>query len=178
MGKIFNLENVILNWPQVFTPQTSKMYPKNAPKYSTGILIEANSPNHHALVNAMNEVAAESFPEGNCGFPKVDPTPDGKYVSVRASASADNPPGVLDGQKNEILNPGELYSGVVANVAIDVYATANYRKVCVGLLGVQKVKDGPRMDNRPDPAELFSPIKVVNNLQPQPGAPSVGKLLG
>ena len=176
MGKIFNFENVVVNWPQLFTPQTSKKYPKNAPKYSVQCLIEVGSPNHHAVVNAMNEVAAESFPDGNCGFPKLDTTPDGKYIQVRASASADAPPGVLDGRKNEILQPGEIYSGCICNVAIDVYATTNYQKVCVGLLGVQKVKDGPRMDNRPDPAELFQPINVVNNLQP--GAPSVGKLLG
>jgi len=178
MGKIFNLESVVLNWPSIFTAQGSKKFPNNAPKFSVSCVIEANSPNHHALVNAMNEVAAENFPDGGCNFPELKPSADGKTVEVRASASADNPPGVLDGQKNEILQPGEIYSGVVANVAVDVYATTTYNRVCIGLLGVQKVADGPRMDNRPDPTELFKPINVVNTIQPQPGAPTVGKLLG
>ena len=176
MGKIFNLESVVLNWPQVFVAKGSKKFPANPPKFSVACVIEANSPNHHALVNALNEIAGESFPDGNCKFPELTPSADGKTIEVRASANADNPPGVLDGSKNEILQPGEIYSGVVANVAVDVYASTTYGRVCVGLLGVQKVKDGPRMDNRPDPTELFQPISVVNTLQP--GAPTVGKLLG
>jgi hypothetical protein len=176
MGKIFNLDSVVLNWPQIFTAKGSKKFPTNPPKYSVVCMIEANSLNHHAVVNAMNEIAAESFPDGNCKYPDMAPSTDGKYIEIRASANADNPPGVLDGSKNEILNPSEIYSGVVCNVALDVFASTNYGRVCVGLLGVQKVADGPRMDNRPDTSELFQPINVVNNLQP--GAPTVGKLLG
>jgi len=176
MGKLFNLESVTINWPQVFSAKGSKKFPTNPAKFSASCLIEAGSANHHALVNAMNEVATESFPDGACQFPTLAPSADGKYVEVRASANADSPPGVLDGSKNEILNPGEIYSGVVCNVALDVFASTNYGRVCIGLLGVQKVKDGPRMDNRPDTSELFQPINVVNNLQP--GAPTVGKLLG
>jgi len=178
MGKIFNLESVILNWPQVFTAQGSKKFPSNPPKYAVVCMIEVNSANHHALVNAMNEVASEAFPGGGCGFPTLKNTPEGKFVEVRASASADNPPGVLDGSKNEILNPAEIYSGVVANVAIDIYATTTYNKVCVGLLGIQKVAEGPRLDNRPDTSELFQPINVVNNVTPAATPPAIGKLLG
>lgn len=174
MGKIFNLSEVVLNWPTLFTPKASKMYPNNPPRYSVNCAVPVNSPDHHAIVNAINETAAEFFPEGNCSFPIMKPSPDGTTIEVRSAAAESNPPGVIDGQKNEILNPGEIYSGVVANVAIDVYASVANRRVCIGLLGVQKVKDGPRMDNKPDTSELFSPIATVNTLQPG-AAPIVPK---
>ena len=62
MGQIFNLESVVLNWPTLFTAKGSRMYPNNPPKYSTSCVVEANSPNHHALVNAINKVSTEFFP--------------------------------------------------------------------------------------------------------------------
>jgi hypothetical protein len=53
-------------------------------------------------------------------------------------------------------------------VVIDVYVTTNHGgKVAIGLLAVQKIADGERMDNRPSAEDLFKPIPVAG--QPSGG---------
>ena len=62
-------------------------------------------------------------------------------------------PGVVDKDRNEISpeegNADEIYPGCYARATVVVYSYDNKGKgVAIGLNNIQKVKDGPRLDNR------------------------------
>lgn len=69
-------------------------------------------------------------------------------------------PGVVDASKNKISpeegNDDEIYPGCWARATVTVYSYDNKGKgVALGLMNVQKIKDGPRLDSRTDAAEDF-----------------------
>ena len=77
-----------------------------------------------------------------------------------ANLTSKNRPGVIDKDKNEISsdegNMDEIYPGCYCRATVNVYAYNNKSKgVALGLRNIQKVKDGPRLDNRTDADEDF-----------------------
>ncbi len=69
-------------------------------------------------------------------------------------------PGVIDVEKNKIApeegNADEIYPGCYCRATVTVYSYDNKGKgVALGLMNVQKIKDGPRLDSRTDAAEDF-----------------------
>ena len=173
MGQQVKLENVVINWPVLFTPTTSKNFPSNPPTYGIVCILDQvkDAKAIRDVKAALDEQNALTFKDKLRALPtswKVEP--DGK-IHLRASASAAQKPGVVDAARNVIhADDGSIYAGCTCNVVIDVYTTTNHGgKVCIGLLAVQKVADGERLDNRPNVEDLFAPIPVT-------GAPSIDPL--
>ncbi len=77
-----------------------------------------------------------------------------------ANISTKMRPGVIDANKNPISpddgNIDEIYPGCYCRATVTVYSYDNKGKgVALGLMNVQKVSDGDRLDSRTDAAEDF-----------------------
>ncbi len=69
-------------------------------------------------------------------------------------------PGVIDAGKNKISpeegNQDDIYPGCYCRATVNVYSYDNKGKgVALGLMNIQKVADGERLDSRTDAAEDF-----------------------
>lgn len=69
-------------------------------------------------------------------------------------------PGVIDASKNKIApeegNADDIYPGCYCRATVTVYSYDNKGKgVALGLMNVQKVADGERLDSRTDAADDF-----------------------
>lgn len=167
MGQQVKIENCVINWPTLFTPTTSKNFPNNPPTYGIECVLDQTKD-----AKALGEIKAALDGQNSLTFgdkPRALPTswkvqPDGK-IHLRASAGATQKPQVVDQARNIVhADDGSIYAGCTCNVVIDIYTTVNHGgKVCVGLLAVQKVADGERMDNRPNVEDLFAPIPVTGS---------------
>ena len=70
-------------------------------------------------------------------------------------------PGVVDSKMQKILDPGEIYSGVYANVNVTVKAyTLPKQGVTLYLNHVQKVKDGEQISGGPKAADVFEELEI------------------
>jgi len=73
-------------------------------------------------------------------------------------------PGVVDRDKSKIHpdegNGEDVYPGCYMRATVTVYAYENKGKgVSLGLMNVQKIKDGDRLDSRTDAAEDFDEVE-------------------
>lgn len=71
------------------------------------------------------------------------------------NATSKNKPGIVDAQRQAILDPEEIYSGCWGRVSVNFYPYNNNgnRGVAVGLNNVQKLSDGERLGGSYTPAE-------------------------
>ena len=63
------------------------------------------------------------------------------------NANSTSKPGIVDADRNEILDPDEVYSGCWGRASINFFPYDNHgnRGVGVGLNNIQKIKDGERL---------------------------------
>lgn len=73
------------------------------------------------------------------------------------NVSAKRRPRVVDINRNDIINPDEIYSGMYARVSVDFYpyATAGKKGVGIGLNNVQKLADGEMLGGGTTPDQDF-----------------------
>ena len=71
------------------------------------------------------------------------------------NANSKTKPGIIDRDRNEILDPEEVYSGCWGRASINFYAFDSHgnRGVGVGLNNIQKLKDGERLGSARASAE-------------------------
>lgn len=71
------------------------------------------------------------------------------------NANSNDKPGIVDKDRNEILDPDEVYSGCWGRASINFfpYDSNGNRGVGVGLNNIQKIKDGPRLGSSRASAE-------------------------
>jgi len=158
------IENVRIVFPHVFEPrQTDK-----GERYEVSFLIPKGEAGAKtiAAIKALCKAAVDTkWPDpttrprkltnplkdgddGECtndGVPKSEKYPEyaGMYF---ASASSKFQPGVVNQAVKKIICPDEIYSGCVCNILIDAYAYSTEKfGVSLGLLHIQKVKDGERL---------------------------------
>lgn len=130
-------------------------------KYSLQLLIpKADTDTVNKIKAAMAE-AADKFRQknGSAALPSnpVTPLHDGDGTKPNTgepygpeckgcwvmSASSTSKPVIVDAFRNEITDPGEVYSGCYGRAAINFYGYNNRRKgIGAGLLSVQKLSDG------------------------------------
>lgn len=83
-----------------------------------------------------------------------DETMEGMYF-IRASSKTK--PGIVDADKDEILNKDEFYSGCYGRASINVYAFGAkdkpYKGVAFGLNNLQKLRDGDHLGGGKSSAE-------------------------
>lgn len=165
MGIRVDLQNVRVAWQSIFKANKSSMYPNNPAKFGISVILDpkVHSKEIAAINEAIQHTKASAFPNGACGLPvSWTPKPDGTY-HLRAASAEDRKPWVVDRSTKIIFDPAAIYAGCYVNVAIDVYPSVANRKICVGILGVQFVADGERIDNRPAAEELFKPLEVTGS---------------
>ena len=155
------LTNVQLNWPQLLEPKTSKNFPNNPPTYSAVIILD---PKKHAVQidgvqKAMELEAQAAFKGKDFSYPPTWKIGDNGCYNLRVSAPKDRAPQVVDEAVQRVYDEDKFYSGCYVNVVIDIYTTGTYgNKISSGLLMMQFVADGERLDNRPKAEDLFKPI--------------------
>lgn len=179
----------------------------DTPRYGLTLLFDKKDPDHKAALRQLAEdaksVLAAKWPnEANRprtkivggidspikdadiavnrqGIPMLEKNPEyaGHYV-IRLGTTAQPP--VLDRNLQAILDPGEIYGGVWAKVALNAYAFSGdtNRGVTFGLNGVQKWKDGERFGGgRPAVTDMFEPAgsedpsNYTDDSDPFAGAP-------
>ena len=82
--------------------------------------------------------------------------------TVFVTASSTYRPGVIDGQKKEILNPQDVYGGCYARAEIHPYwyEVKGNKGVTFGLDNVQKIRDGEPFSGRSKAEDVFESIDL------------------
>jgi hypothetical protein len=75
-------------------------------------------------------------------------------------------PGVVDANVSPILDPKEIYSGVIVRVALRAfsYDMGGNRGVSFGLQNLQKLDDGEPIGNWVRPEDDFQPVAAVDGI--------------
>ena len=190
------LENVRLSFVHLLKPYAA--VPGAEEKYSVTILLPKTDTVAKAKLDAAIEAAKAWGREKKWGgsVPPICPTPihDGDGVKqdgtdfgpegkgmwvMTASSKADRPVEVVDRQLNRILDATEIYSGMYANVAINVYPYlyAAKKGIGFGLGPVQKTADGESFGGAaPTAASVFT---AIGGDAPQAAAaPKINPLTG
>jgi hypothetical protein len=150
---------VRFSYATLFEPKASN--PGDDLKYSVALLIPKSDTATVNKIRAAIAAAREAFVQknGSASLPAnpVNPLHDGDGVKPNSgepygdeckgcwvmNASSKQKPLIIDGFKNEITDPAELYSGCYGRASINFYGYSNKRKgIGCGLLGVQKLSDG------------------------------------
>ncbi len=151
---------------------TGKLNDEGRKVYSTTLLVPKNHPQLDEIRNAINEAkeaGKEKLGKGTVKSPLLDGDmkEDGafKYSGeenrghyLLRAANYNRAPKVVDQQKNEIIDPDELYSGCYANVVINFYAYAGKtnKGISPGLEAIQKKRDGDRLAGGGVSLDVFS----------------------
>ena len=152
------VQNVRLSYVNVFKPYSNS--PEQAPKYSTTILLPKSDLASKQSLDAAIQAATQ-----NGDGVKQDGTPFGDECKgcwvFTASSNADRQPQIVDRNVQPILDQDQIYSGVYANVAINVfpYIHTGKKGVGFGLTHIQKVRDGEVLGGAPVAAnKVFSAL--------------------
>lgn len=156
------IKNVRLSYVRLFEAQ--QVNGQGEASYSVGLLIPKDSPEVpkiKAAIEAEFSTLKARYPKLNGKDPKVwtNPLRDGDeekdgaeyqgcYFINAKRKEKQGAPIVIDGKKQYITDPNEVYSGSWGNVAVSFYPyefTGKYG-IGVGLNGVQKTKDDERLD--------------------------------
>ena len=158
MSTTITTGKVRLSYAKLFTPSTAPGY--TVPKYSVSVIVDKSDRATLAQIKAAIEGAKEQGKASKWGGklpPKLHlPLRDGDeerpddeaYAhSYFFNASSTRAPGVVDLNRQRILDPEEVYSGCYGRVNVNFhpYDSNGNRGVGVGLNHVQKVADGERL---------------------------------
>jgi len=132
-----------------------------APKYSVSLIISKSDTHTIAKIKAAIEAAyregegklkgnGKSVPalstlktplrDGDRERPEDEAYANAYFINANSSTA----PGIVDSNRNEILNRSEVYSGVYGRASISFYAfNSNGNKgIACGLNNLQKIRDG------------------------------------
>jgi hypothetical protein len=146
-----------------------------APKFSTSVLIPKSDTTTVAKVKAAITAAYIDGEAKLKGNGKSVPTlaslktplrdgdterPDDEAYAGHwfINANSNTAPGVVDINRQPILDTSEIYSGVYARVCLNFYAfnSNGSRGIACGLQSLQKVRDGDSLGGRTKPEEDFN----------------------
>ncbi len=141
--------------------------PGTTPKYSVSLIIPKSDTKTIAKINAAIQAAYEEGQSKLKGNGKSVPalsllkTPlrdgdlerpdDENYKnSFFINANSANAPGIVDADRNQILDRAEMYSGVKGRASINLYAynVNGNRGIACGLNNLQKISDGTVLGGR------------------------------
>lgn len=186
------LMNVRLSYVHLMKPYAQD--PAMEPKYSCTILLPKTDAAGKAKIEAAIAAAKQqgATDKWNGVVPPIVPDPihDGDGVKqdgtafgpeckgmwvFTASSKQDRPIEVVDRNNNKILDPTQIYSGIIANVFVQFfpYAYQGKKGIGCGLGPVQKVADGESLGGgAPSAASVFggaaAPAQNINPLTGQP----------
>ena len=175
----------IISFPTLFTAKVPQA--GGDAKYGVTVLLPPNDPQLAAIQAEVDAAKQNTFPSGipnnaNVCFAPYDVKYAGKdYYDPRftgwhiftCSAKQEDKPSVVDGNYNQIIDPGQVYSGMVAYVNAGI---SGYIKGTGGvggwLNGVMLTAEEPpmgRLDNKPSVEQMFA---AVPGGAPQVAAPA------
>lgn len=186
------LTNVRLSYVHIMKPYAND--PSQEPKYSCTILLPKTDVAGRAKIDAAIAAAKQqgTTDKWNGVVPPIVPIPihDGDGVKqdgtvfgpeckgmwvFTASSKQDRPIEVVDRNNNKILDPTQIYSGIIANVFVQFfpYAYQGKKGIGCGLGPVQKVADGESLGGgAPSAASVFgSAAAPAQNINPLTGQP-------
>ena len=149
-----------LSYAHLFKPQA--IDESTEPKYSVCLLIPKSDKGTLTKIKAAVEAAKQAgMSKWGGKIPNNLKTPlrDGdeersdqpEYVGCYfLNASSKQKPGIVDRNKDEIMDSNEVYSGCYGRVSLNFYAfnTAGNKGIGVGLNNVQKLADGDYLGGR------------------------------
>ena len=164
MSKYVNPTKVITgpttrwSYANVFEP---KAINGGTPKYSVSLIIPKTDTKTIEKIKAAIQAAYEEGQSKLKGNGKTVPAlsviktplrdgdlerPDDEAYqnSYFINANSTNPPGIVDADRNPIIDRAEVYSGVYGRASINLYAfnTNGNRGIACGLNNLQKISDG------------------------------------
>ena len=138
-----------------------------APKFSTSVLIPKSDKATLAKIKAAIEAAYEEGESKLKGNGKSVPALSALKTPLRdgdterpddeayaghffVNANSNTAPGVVDIDRQPILDTSEIYSGVYARVSLSFYAfnSNGNRGIACGLQNIQKIRDGESLCGR------------------------------
>ena len=155
------------SYEHIMKPYANTTHDPNAePKFSLTVLIPKTDVATKAKIDAAIQaakkagVASKKYRDGTPidrlpipvydgdgyradGFTPFGPECKGMWVFT-ANCKADRPPKVVDANRQDILDPTEIYSGIWGRVGVDFFPYNSGSKQGVGcqLINVQKLSDG------------------------------------
>ncbi len=161
----------------IVTPEATACYAKllvpeenqqGVLKYSVCLAIDRNenigqmnTAIHNAVVNKWGKDKAK-WPK-NLKMPLRDGNEKEKDLDfwsgkIFVNASTERKPSLVDVNLNPIIDPDEVYSGMIIRAAVNFYAfdRNGNRGVACGLNHVMKVKDGERLSGGPSVEDAFA----------------------
>lgn len=171
---------VRFSYANVWVPKSMGDDDSNA-KYSVSIIIPksdkktikaVNLAIENAAANALNEVFGGKDPHKipNFKWPLRDgdeerPDDEAYADSYFLNASSKQAPGIVDRNRQKILDQTEFYSGCYGYADINFYGfnTSGNRGIAAGLNNLMKTKDGPAMGGRESAESAFADIEVEDD---------------
>lgn len=167
-----NLVKGIISFPQVFEPRAAVQ--GSEPRFSVQVLLEPGDPQIQQIQQQIEQAKADTWPSGAPGNLRTplqpyddkyagknyyDPQFSGWYV-LTCNAKQNDPPAVVNEQRQPIIDRGEVFSGVVAQVA---HGIAGYNQGAQGIGGFlngllvtnQEPPKG-RLDGKPSVDQMFA----------------------
>lgn len=157
----------VISYPNLFTPRAAEE--GGEAKYSATFVFDeaAQKTKEFAALKAAMKPAVEekwgSKIPANLKNPFLDGAkyglPEGTVIIRTSSKSA---PGVVNASVQRIIDPGEIYPGARVIATLNCYAWEHKtggKGVSFGLGNVQKIGDGPRLDNRTQAEDDFKPME-------------------
>lgn len=162
---------VRFSYAHVFEPKAAEEGGKE--KYSVSILIPKKNKNLLAEIEDAIDAACD---EGAAKFKNKDPykikkfkwplrdgdeerDDDEAYENMMfVNATSDRQPGIVDRDRDEIIDEDDFYSGCWGRASINFYAfnTSGNMGIACGLNNLQKLKDDERLSGRASAADDFA----------------------
>jgi hypothetical protein len=158
----------IISYPNLFVARASNLDDNATPKFSATFVFDKAAqatPEFAALKKALVATAKEKWgdkPPANLKNPFLDgPSHNLPEGTVFIRCSSLQQPGVVNAKVQKIIDPSEIYPGAIVIATVSCYAWERKtgKGVSFGLGNVQKVGDGPRIDNRSAATDDFKPIE-------------------
>lgn len=162
-------DTVRLSYVHVWEPSSMKGDEKGKKKYSVSVIVPKSNTKLveriNGCVNAAVEDGVKALWKGkrpiNLKLPLRDGDLERKDDPAYANswffnASSTTQPGIVDVNREEIVNQSEVYSGCYGRVIVNFYPyDVSSKGVAAGLNHVQKVKDGEPLAGRGNAADEF-----------------------
>ena len=148
------------------------------PKYSVSLIIPKSDT---ATVDRIRDAIREAYAEGQAKLMKdygsvppleelKTPLRDGDLErpeieeyqnSWFLNAASVTQPGIVDADRRPIVDPSELYSGIVGRASINFYAynVRGNRGIACGLNNLQKLADGKPLGHHTRPEDDFAEVQ-------------------
>jgi hypothetical protein len=177
----------ILSFPTLFTPKVAKG--ATDPKYSVTVLLPPNDPQINAIHAEVEAGKLNTFPSGYTGQDECFGPYDTKYAGkdyydprfsgwfiFSCTAKQEDKPSVVDVNYNQIIDPGQVFSGMVGYVNAGISGYTKGKGGIGGWLnGVMITAEEPpmgRLDNKPSVEQMFAGVPGGAQQQAAPVAPA------